>query len=861
MSVNSFENERRRVAHRSAAASVQLMKDLAFKKQSLSQMVNRLASKKRDKGGKKENRFCDLMKGRSQGLRSRPRKVVSSDEEEEFSDEIFEDEEGIDDESFDEDLEENIKKESSPSSISSSFNDNNMAAQADHIQDSDSSPSQPVSELIRSVPTGSTSWLCKPRLSNVPPIKPQKSFNSIRRKRAVISSSDEEEEDIDKKAPVSLKLNVRRVKRLKKDARLSDESDAVESEGSAHLAESSDSDDSTRCRGKHECSSDTIGGSCVKFFNVATREKLMDAPRMTEKVADYIINSRPFTDYQDLHDRLSCCPRGSTVTESYLEYLENRGILERILDDCRTHSKLMQEALEGTDSKQLLIQPKLLTKDCVLHEYQLLGLNWLIMMHKLKLNAILGDEMGLGKTIQVIAFLAYLKEVGTRGPHLVVCPSSTIENWMVELAKWAPCINVLTYYGSIEDRMRLRAMATDTSVDLLLTTYNMIGSRPEDRKFFKRFKINYAIYDEGHLLKNCTTQRYKNLMKVRGERKILMTGTPLQNNLIELISLMYFTMTKLFTEYCDDITQLLQQFQQVLGCLPKKHEKVICCEMIEAQKRIYSNLLRQFREVVSGEIAASSRLMQLRQVSNHPLLYRSHYTDDLVIQIGKVLCKEEDDYSKKNPDYVAEDLAFMSDFAISQLCSKYHSTQKYCLDGDIALESGKFKELDKILPQVKEKGDKVLIFSQFTTMLDILEVYLRIRGHKYCRLDGSTPVMERQELINTFNLSDDIFAFLLSTKAGGMGINLAAANHIILHDIDFNPYNDKQAEDRCHRMGQVKEVYVTRFVSAGTVEEAMLSLAEKKLELEKEITGEGMANGNAEDGQIVEQLLKKALAS
>uniref|UniRef100_A0A915BYH2 SWI/SNF-related matrix-associated actin-dependent regulator of chromatin subfamily A containing DEAD/H box 1 homolog n=1 Tax=Parascaris univalens TaxID=6257 RepID=A0A915BYH2_PARUN len=742
-------------------------------------------------------------------------------------------------------------------------------------------------------------WLCKPRLRD------KKSVDkrcAVYRKRAFISSSSEEESAGSNDKPlVTLKQMVKRAKIRRVEAALSSgESDAADSDENANICSESDSDDSRvgeRRNKKHIAASVELNARCVAFFNSATRDKLMNAPRMTPKVADYIIERRPFADFEELRSSLSECPRGSSVTEQYVDYLQNRGILEAILDDCKHHSEQMQAALEALRLEQIPSQPKLLNNSCELHPYQQVGLNWLIMMHKLNLNAVLGDEMGLGKTIQVIAFLAYLKECNVHGPHLIVVPSSTIENWMVELAKWAPSIKILTYYGSMDDRRQLRAIAADKSIDLLLTTYNMIGSRAQDRKFFKRFKINYVIYDEGHLLKSCHTERYKNLMKVRGQRKILLTGTPLQNNLIELISLMYFTMTKLFTKYCHDITQLLQHFQQkipameakngslyesdkieqakailqpyilrrlkanVLSCLPKKSESVVYCSMTSEQKEIYTDLVREFREVAAnGDKINTGRLMQLRQIANHPLLYRKQYLDDHIVQIAKVLCKKEKEYEKKDPDHLAEDLAFRSDFSISQLCSKYTSTQQFCLDERIALESGKFKELDRLLPDIKRKGDKVLIFSQFTTMMDILEVYLRLRGHEYCRLDGSTPVMERQERINAFNVSNDLFVFLLSTKAGGMGINLTAANHIILHDIDFNPYNDKQAEDRCHRMGQKKEVFVVRLISVGSVEEGMLSVARKKLELEKEVTGANCAEDAESESQIVEVLLKKALS-
>lgn len=175
----------------------------------------------------------------------------------------------------------------------------------------------------------------------------------------------------------------------------------------------------------------------------------------------------------------------------------------------------------------------------------------------------------------------------------------------------------------------------------------------------------------------------------------------------------------------------------------------------------------------------------------------------------------------------------------------------------LIVDSGKLEHLDKLLPQLKEEGHRVLIFSQFTMILDIIERYLDIRGHEYFRLDGGTAVEERQDLIDDFNRDSNIFVFLLSTRAGGVGINLTAADTAIIHDIDFNPYNDKQAEDRCHRMGQTKEVSIYRLISEGTIEEGMLMIAQEKLKLEQDIHSE--ANTDVQEQKCMIRLLTMAL--
>ena len=210
----------------------------------------------------------------------------------------------------------------------------------------------------------------------------------------------------------------------------------------------------------------------------------------------------------------------------------------------------------------------------------------------------------------------------------------------------------------------------------------------------------------------------------------------------------------------------------------------------------------------------------------------------VVQEIARLLKTKDEGHKNALIEYIVQDLKVLSDFDIHKTCETYRCIEHLSLGNHLLCESGKFQLLDDLLPQMQQAGERVLIFSQFTMLLDILQRFLKIRGHKFLRLDGQTPVQERQELIDEFNNDPSIFIFILSTKAGGLGINLTAANTVILHDLDFNPYNDKQAEDRCHRVGQKKEVKVIRFMSEGTIEEGIYSIAQEKLKLEQDVTGE-----------------------
>lgn len=632
------------------------------------------------------------------------------------------------------------------------------------------------------------------------------------------------------------------------------------------------------------------------FMNKATLMELQTVKSLSEKKASLIMELRPFKDWKDLLKKLeSNKALSADLLNMAQELINKQNNVANILEKCNKMVKRLEAAIET--GAGIVEQPKILNDEMKLADYQMIGLNWLTVMHNQKMNGILADEMGLGKTIQIIAFLAYLKENNlAKGAHLIVVPSSTLDNWEAEISKWCPSLVVEKYHGSQDERRRMRVRyAKDgfTGFDVLLTTYHIVSSTPEECKMFRVCKLHYVIFDEAHMLKNMTTQRYANLIKINADMRILLTGTPLQNNLLELMSLLCFVMPSFFAKSIEDIKSLfakkgkaenankdVSQFQEtqverakrimkpfvlrrlkkdVLNNLPKKESFIVKVPLTETQKQYYHELVDYYSnkkgEICSGDRAGSTIMMEMRKVANHPLLMRYYFSDDTLHDLSERLACAPS-LKKTNPQYIFEELAVMSDFQVMQLCNK-HDLYDVTIPPSLICNSGKFQHLDTLLPKLKEEGHRVLIFSQFTMILDIMERYLKLRKHGFFRLDGSTAVDERQDMINDFNADSDIFIFLLSTKAGGVGINLTAADTCIIHDIDFNPYNDKQAEDRCHRMGQTRPVTIYRLIAESTIEEGMQMVAEEKLKLEKEITAN--EKGEVHEQKCVVRLLTMAL--
>ncbi|XP_061387280.1 SWI/SNF-related matrix-associated actin-dependent regulator of chromatin subfamily A containing DEAD/H box 1 homolog [Musca vetustissima] len=672
------------------------------------------------------------------------------------------------------------------------------------------------------------------------------------------------------------------------DSEVDDSGDEQYSKSQVYDSDDSDTEGSKEMTGQRK--------KVFEFMNTASLIELQTVKTLSEKKASLIVELRPFKDWNDLRQKLvSNKALSADLLNNAQELINKQNNVANILAKCNKLVQRLESAIEA--GAGIVEQPKILNEKFKLADYQLIGLNWLTVMNKQEMNGILADEMGLGKTIQVIAFLAYLKENNlSKAAHLIVVPSSTLDNWASEIARWCPSLVVEKYHGSQEERRRMRirfAKEGFTGFDILLTTYHIVSSTPEERKMFRVSKLHYVIFDEAHMLKNMTTQRYANLITINAEMRILLTGTPLQNNLLELMSLLCFVMPKFFGKNVEDIKSLfakkskvengneeLSQFQEtqverakrimkpfvlrrlkkdVLSHLPKKYTYINKVAMTDSQKRYYNDLVDYYSnnrgEIYSGDRAGVSIMIEMRKLANHPLLGRYYFSDEKLREFSKRLATVST-YKKTNPQYIFEEMAVMSDFQVWQLCNK-HELDDVIIPDRLICDSGKFKHLDSLLPKLKEEGHRVLIFSQFTMMLDIVERYLEIRKHGYCRLDGSTAVEERQDMINDFNADSEIFIFLLSTKAGGVGINLTAADTCIIHDIDFNPYNDKQAEDRCHRMGQTRPVSIYRLISEGTIEEGMLMVAEEKLKLEKDITSND--KGEVQETKCVVRLLTMAL--
>ena len=486
-----------------------------------------------------------------------------------------------------------------------------------------------------------------------------------------------------------------------------------------------------------------------------------------------------------------------------------------------------------------------------LRDYQLEGVNWMVFNWFHRRNCILADEMGLGKTIQTVAVLEHLRlRQGVRGPFLVIAPLSTLGNWKREFDGWTD-MNAVYYHDTTAGAAsralirkyewafmgkegRTARQAGVYRFNSVITSFQTLVS---DWEYFQTIRWRYVIVDEAHMLRNKEGQVQQALQAMQYDSLLLLTGTPLQNNTEELWSLLnllqrdrFGTLHEFFVKYGDlktpeQVEALQQMLQPVMlrrikedveKSIPRKEETIINVELTRVQKAYYRAVFERNRAFLmrgastTGPVSSLINIeMELRKCCNHPFLLRNAESRELI--------------GARTPEERLEVLV---------------------------KSSGKMGVMDKLLPKLQREGHRVLIFSQFKIMLDILGTYLSGRGWKFERLDGGIRGGDRQGAIDRFNKpGSDIFAFLLSTKAGGMGINLTSADTIIIFDSDWNPQNDVQAMARSHRIGQTNTVRIYRLITAKTYEAEMFKRASKKL---------GLAQAVFEGGGISSRFVKDA---
>ena len=608
-----------------------------------------------------------------------------------------------------------------------------------------------------------------------------------------------------------------------------------------------------------------------------------------------------------------------------------------------------------------------------LKPYQMIGVNFLLLLDEQNVpGAILADEMGLGKTAQTVAYLACSRSIAaknkaarsmsnesdpkprpssafaslvasqrastvndpkrTNEPVLVVAPASLLENWRRELEVWAPALRVAFYHGKEgQASTRLQAEAHASSFgggkqsagggafDVIIACYSLFERDSADQKqhraWLRSLTYSHLVLDEAHLVKNRNTQRAKRLDAVasKARRRVLLTGTPLQNNLLELESLIHLVLPGLLKEgalagdgdgdgdasgaasrRAARVKTILKPFilrrlkeEVAKELIAKKQEKRVEA-MTETQARLYKETLEEAREerrrrrddlsdvsgappTVSAVLPSASipkktkqLFVRLRKIANHPLLVRASYSEADMERIAHVCHKSGVFGFEASLDRVKAHLTeeSYSDFDLHALCGDVATRGQLAdlrLPERAFTDSGKTKYLLRLLHELKVKGSRPLIFSQWKIVLDVLEVALKAEGFPFVRLDGATATEERQKICDAYNEKDSsAFAFLLSTRAGGQGLNLTSADTVIIHDCDFNPQIDRQAEDRCHRLGQSKPVTVIRLVAKDTVDERIVAVAEKKLDLDAAILSDAKAVA-AEENRAMHEIMEELL--
>uniref|UniRef100_A0A673C153 Uncharacterized protein n=1 Tax=Sphaeramia orbicularis TaxID=375764 RepID=A0A673C153_9TELE len=562
----------------------------------------------------------------------------------------------------------------------------------------------------------------------------------------------------------------------------------------------------------------------IEYFNC--QEELMDDLHSQYQLVERIIghsNQKSAAGYPDY----LCKWQGLPYSECSWE---DGGLIAKKFQKCIDDymSRNQSKTIPSRDCKVLKQRPRFMPMKkqptyiggdgLELRDYQLDSLNWMAHSWCKGNSCILADEMGLGKTIQTICFLNYMfNEHQLYGPFLLVVPLSTLTSWQREIQLWAPQMNVVVYLGDISSRNMIRThewMHVHTKrlkFNILLTTYEILL---KDKSFLGSVNWAFIGVDEAHRLKNDDSLLYKTMIDFKSNHRLLITGTPLQNSLKELWSLLHFIMPEKFHSWemfeeehgkgrDSGYTSLHKELEPFLlrrvkkdveKSLPAKVEQILRVEMSAIQKQYYKWILtRNYKALSKGTKGSTSGflniMMELKKCCNHCYLIKP---------------PEDNEFLNR-----AE--------ALQQLIRS----------------SGKLVLLDKLLVRLKERGHRVLIFSQMVRMLDILAEYLRSRQFLFQRLDGSIKGEMRKQALDHFNAegSED-FCFLLSTRAGGLGINLASADTVVIFDSDWNPQNDLQAQARAHRIGQKRQVNIYRLVTKGSVEEDIIERAKKKMVLD-----------------------------
>lgn len=668
------------------------------------------------------------------------------------------------------------------------------------------------------------------------------------------------------------------------------------------------------------------------------RRLSVKAPRRSSASSQISVHTPKKTARNEIRDHIATVTAGKRADF----FVANKDLFLPLLPEGNHIQRLADQRQQDVSMKQHMSVPYEVLRQqpagvtAAMKPYQLLGLSFLVWLHRNGLSGILGDEMGLGKTLQTLSLFQYLKEHRKQSnsselrPCLVVCPLSVLSSWMAESKKWTPGLKVLRFHGPIHERNRLKQIAMgeidiygnktkgsrkkkndrksvihlddsddeidEPGVDLIVTTYE--GFQAEQSWFKKAFVWSYVVLDEGHKIKNDLSLISKALQGLGAEYRLILTGTPLQNNLVELWALLHWLYPEVFTERTADLFRLsfnltkgqvstkvmddsrrlleiimLRRMKRSEGVdlnLPPKTEVLLYVPLTHMQRFWYIRLLTRADQGLLEELfqgAGQKETVLLKQEAETDAILKSKDLEALEALekqaaagsnesaatadwaetkeiMRQALAQEQADESKKSAWRKLMNLLMQLRKCCNHPYILPHAEPDPYYNGEHVIHaSAKFIILDKIIEElVSKQKKKVLIFSGFSRMLDCCEDFLALRGgngeqFKYVRLDGRTPRARRNLGIRMFNQQESNYrVMLISTRAGGLGINLATASDVIMLDQDWNPQIMLQAEARAHRIGQTNPVTVYKLCTQGTVEEQMMGRIQKKLYLSAKVT-------------------------